>query len=171
MSNTPVSPYGFHKKMAEELCLSYHRNFGLEIGIIRYFSIYGEGLKKQLLWDACRKIKQSNSVTFFGTGKETRDWIHVTDAVNLLYLFTTKLSGYQVINGGSGTKTEINQVIAMLSNFFDKDLEIQFNGMVKEGDPIYFWADTSKSKELGWEPKVKLLDGLKGYVEFYKSLK
>ncbi len=170
MSDIPVSPYGFHKRIAEDLCLSYHKNFKIDIGVIRYFSIYGDGLKKQLLWDACRKITQANSVTFFGTGKETRDWIHVSDAASLLRVFSEKVKGFEIINGGSGTTTEINKVVNLIKKYFEKDIEINFNGETKEGDPIYFWADTSKASDLGWKPKVNLETGLENYVKFFKEL-
>jgi len=170
MVSTPVSPYGFHKKIAEELCLSYHNNFNIDIGIIRYFSIYGNGLKKQLLWDACKKIHQSNEVTFYGTGNETRDWIHISDAVLLLYEFSTNLKGYEVINGGSGFETPINEIIALLIKYMNKQVTVKFNGVVKEGDPLHFWANTDKVNKLGWKPNVKLEEGVKKYVHFFKSL-
>lgn len=170
MVATPVSPYGFNKKIAEELCLSYHHNFNIDIGVIRYFSIYGSGLRKQLLWDACKKINQSDKVSFFGTGKETRDWIHVSDAASLLYQFSTKLEGYEVINGGSGIETPINEIIFFLCEYMDKPVEVKFNGVVKEGDPIHFWANMDKANTLGWKPKINLEEGLKEYVNFFKSI-
>ena len=170
MMSIPVSPYGFHKKIAEELCLSYHHNFNIDIGVIRYFSIYGDGLKKQLLWDACKKINHSNVASFFGTGKETRDWIHVSDAASLLYQFSTKLGGYEVINGGSGIETPINEIINFLCEYMNKEMEINFNGVVKEGDPIHFWADMNRAKALGWKPEVNLEEGLMEYVNFFKSI-
>lgn len=170
MSATPVSPYGFHKKIAEELCLSYHKNFHIDIGVIRYFSIYGNGLKKQLLWDACRKISQADEVTFFGTGKETRDWIHVTDAASLLRIFSEKLGGFEIINGGSGTSVQIDKVISLICKYFGKQVNVKFNGTAKEGDPVYFWADNSKALELNWRPKVNLESGLENYVAYFKEL-
>ena len=68
----PVSPYGVHKKIAEYLCLSYGQHFSIATSVVRLFSVYGIGLRKQLLWDACSKLSR-NEVTFFGTGHETRD--------------------------------------------------------------------------------------------------
>lgn len=170
MSSIPVSPYGFHKKIAEELCLSYHNNFNIKVGIIRFFSIYGNGLKKQLLWDACRKIQQSDEVTFFGTGSETRDWIHVDDAASLLYAFSHNVDGFEVINGGTGKSVEIKKVIDHLCVYFNKSVNVSFNGQVKEGDPLYFWADCSKSVVLGWKPKIDIEKGLKDYVDYFKAL-
>lgn len=170
MVSLPVSPYGFHKKIAEEICLSYHNNFKIDVGIIRYFSIYGNGLQKQLLWDACKKINKSSQVEFFGTGMETRDWIHVSDAASLLYSFSQNLKDYQIINGGTGLETPIKDVINLLCHYMDKDVEVKFNGETKEGDPLHFWANTEKGNKLGWTPKIKLEEGLQQYVNFFKAL-
>jgi UDP-glucose 4-epimerase len=170
MVSLPVSPYGFHKKIAEELCLSYHHNYNIDIGIIRYFSIYGVGLKKQLLWDACKKISQQNSPLFFGTGNETRDWIHVSDAVSLLNVFAEKLSGFDVINGGTGVSVTINIILKQLAHYLGKKVLINYNGINKAGDPIHFCADTEKSDDFGWKPKVKLENGLEEYVNYFKEL-
>lgn len=170
MVSNPVSPYGFHKKMAEELCLSYHNNFKIDIGIIRYFSIYGNGLQKQLLWDACKKIHKSDEVIFFGTGKETRDWIHVSDAANLLYRFSSNFKGYEVINGGSGIETSIKEIIDLLIKYMKKEVTLKFNGVVKEGDPLHFWADINKAKSLKWDLTINIEQGIKDYVQYFKLL-
>lgn len=169
MRSVPVSPYGFHKKIAEEICLSYYNNFKIDIGIIRYFSIYGRGLQKQLLWDACKKIHKSTEVVFFGTGRETRDWIHVSDAASLLYHFSQNFSGYEVINGGSGIETPNADILKILAKNMKKSVEIDFNGVVKEGDPVHFWADLTKSAGFNWKPKVNLEEGVRDYVQFFKS--
>jgi len=170
MVSNPVSPYGFHKKIAEEICLSYYKNFNINIGIIRYFSIYGNGLQKQLLWDACKKIHKSNEVVFFGTGNETRDWIHISDAATLLYTFSTKIKGYEVINGGTGIETPIYRIIDLLNTYMGKQVNIKFNGITKEGDPLHFWADIKKAKSLNWKPLIGISKGIKDYVTYFKAL-
>ena len=59
-----------HEKMVEDLCASYANSFNLSVAIIRFFSLYGPGLQKQLLWDACNKFSgQTDRVEFFGTGE------------------------------------------------------------------------------------------------------
>jgi UDP-glucose 4-epimerase len=171
MYASPISPYGFHKKIAEDLCSSYNKNFDIEVGIIRFFSIYGDGLKKQLLWDACNKIDQLDEVSFFGTGNETRDWLHVSDAASLVEKFASNVKGYQIVNGGCGKKTSISAVISLLCKGFEKKVTVKFNGQVKEGDPIHFWADISNASQMDWKPTVDLESGLKQYVQYFKSLK
>lgn len=168
----PVSPYGFHKKAAEELCFSYSKNFGLKVSIIRYFSIYGVGLQKQLLWDACLKIKNATEeVTFFGTGLETRDWLHVTDASALiLNVVNNEKNKLSIINGGSGIKTTVADTIDKLIRSYNKPLIAKFNQEVKTGDPRFYQADITRARELSWAPKVELGDGILQYVNYFKQL-
>lgn len=170
--SNPVSPYGFHKKAAEELCLSYSKNFDLTISIIRYFSIYGAGLQKQLLWDACMKIKNADeSITFFGTGEETRDWIYVKDAASLvLAVATNEKRKISIINGGTGLKTTVEDTIKLLVKLYGKKIAVKFNQEVKAGDPRFYYADISQAKQLGWAPQVHLDEGIQLYVNYFKKL-
>ena len=171
--SNPISPYGFHKKIAEELCLSYNINFKLNVGIIRFFSIYGAGLQKQLLYDACKKIDNCNGqdVVFWGTGKETRDWIHVEDAVSLIYYMSENVRGLDIVNGGSGRRVEIAEVLDLIKAEFDANVTIGFNNEIRLGDPKYFWADLSRSLNYDWQPKMELSEGIANFVEFYKKAK
>jgi len=170
MEALPVSQYGSHKKIVEDLCRSYHNNYGITVGIIRLFSIYGEGLRKQLLWDACKKIQHTAcSAKFFGSGNETRDWLHVSDAAKLILNFSQTLSSYHLVNGGSGIKTKNCDILELLQSHFDKPVKIEFIGEVKPGDPVHYWADNKKAYALGWKPLITLEEGLKEYVNFFKE--
>ncbi len=170
--SSPISPYGYHKKAAEELCMSYHKNFNLKIGIVRFFSVYGKGLQKQLLYDASKKIASAteNEITFFGTGKETRDWINIQDATSLIVNFSEKLNNWDVINGASGIRTEIKEVLNLLVKHFNKPIKIKFDGTVREGDPIYFWANMERTFSYEWQPEIPFEEGIKEYVKYFKSL-
>ena len=107
----PASPYGYHKKIAEDLCQSYSEKFGLKISIVRLFSVYGIGLKKQLLWDACKKIQNSkDEVVFWGTGEETRDFIHISDVLYLFDILLKKDDKFTLVNGGTGIKYTIKNI-------------------------------------------------------------
>ena len=171
----PISPYGFNKAAAELLCRSYHKNYSIKCSIIRYFSIYGEGLKKQLLWEASNKIinasKAAGAVEFFGTGLETRDWIHISDAAALAVKAAGADCGYEIINGGTGVKTSIKDTIALLSKEFEKyniaARPVKFNNIVRAGDPAYYWADIGRALESGWKPAITLADGISRYVKWF----
>tara|TARA_A100001011_G_scaffold396387_1_gene494101 strand:- start:3743 stop:4660 length:918 start_codon:yes stop_codon:yes gene_type:complete len=167
----PASPYGYHKKIVEELCQSYSKEFGLNISIIRLFSIYGNGLKKQLLWDACKKVcNAKDEVIFWGTGKETRDFIHISDVLSLFEFLVRKNSKYLLINGGSGTKYTVRKVVEMIRDLLCCNVSINFDNQVNRGNPMYYWADTKKLDSYGYTIKKNLNQELKNYIEWVKSL-
>jgi len=169
---TPLSPYGYNKKIVEDLCESYSNVYGIRVAIVRFFSIYGAGLTKQLLWDACNKLADSrDEVVFWGTGEETRDWISIEDAIELILKISACTDRYMVINGASGVRVTVRTVLEMLRYELGKDTNIVFNNTVKPGDPVFFHADITRAVQLGWAPAVSLQEGIKHYVTWFKGLK
>lgn len=165
----PVSPYGIHKKIAEELILSYSQHFSLRVAISRFFSLYGPGLRKQLLWDACRKI-EGGDFDFYGTGYEVRDWLHVQDAARLLLILSSHTSSDAVIvNGGTGTGTTVNEVITRIIRKMDRQVSHQFSQIQKPGDPSGYIAEIGKVRRYGWTPEISLENGIDEYIRWYRS--
>ncbi|MDX2416355.1 MAG: NAD(P)-dependent oxidoreductase [Xanthomonadales bacterium] len=167
----PSSPYGVHKKMAEDLCLAYQQFFNVDVSIIRFFSIYGPGLRKQLIWDACQKLYSAKgTVGFWGTGEETRDWLYVSDAVELIDAVISTRNPPKILNGGTGKGTTIQEVLYSLAELmgFSHEL-ICFKGEKKTGDPSHYLADLRETKLLGWRSSIKLGDGLKRYLDWFKA--
>ena len=163
----PTSPYGVHKKIAEDLCRSYGTHFGVESSIIRLFSVYGIGIRKQLLWDACDKISVGNT-EFFGTGEETRDWIHVDDAARLLLLAASSTSRHAFIaNGGGGEALTVREVLQAIADQFAAG-PVSFSGTPRPGDPVHYQADISESSAIGWQPTKDWRSEIKSYVEWYR---
>lgn len=166
----PISPYGYHKKIAEDLLASYSRNYDMRVAIIRFFSIYGPGLTKQLLWDASVKLSTvQGKASFWGTGEETRDWIHLSDATALIAKVAEGAAPFSVVNGAAGARVTIGAVLNMLKEALGVDVEITFNGVARQGDPRFYQADVSKLRQLGFAQTVALADGLKSYAEWFKS--
>lgn len=167
----PASPYGYHKKIAEDLCQSYSEKYDLRVSIVRLFSAYGNGLKKQLLWDACKKIENSkDKVVFWGTGEETRDFIHINDVLSLLDILLNKEDRFILVNGGAGIKHTIKNVVEMIRDSINPKIEIKFNNIVNIGNPIYYWADTRKLENYGFKANKKLEQEIKNYVAWAKGL-
>jgi UDP-glucose 4-epimerase len=166
----PISPYGVHKKIAEELFLSYVAQYDLSVSILRLFSIYGCGLQKQLLWDACEKMKKGYYV-FGGTGEEVRDWLNVYDAARLISaLAGSTVSGVRILNGGTGTGVRVRDVLAQVSESLGiPGSKIAFSGNTRAGDPSVYVADTSRVSELGWMPRVNWKQGVADYAIWWKE--
>ncbi|MFY7965492.1 MAG: NAD-dependent epimerase/dehydratase family protein [Chitinophagaceae bacterium] len=168
----PVSPYGYHKLMSESICKEYYKLFGLKTAIIRPFSVYGAGLKKQLFWDLCQKISksESNKIELFGTGEESRDFIYINDLVELIYLINAKDNfECSIYNAASGIETKINQLASIIQPFFPTK-KIAFSGQSRIGDPNNWVADISKSKSIGFANKVAIETGIEKYIEWFKHL-
>ena len=165
----PVSPYGMHKLMAENLCDSYARNFDISTVMVRFFSIYGDGLQKQLLWDACSKAARGDT-KFSGSGAELRDWLHVEDAASLLEAsISYASSSCPVVNGGSGTGLSVKNILSRLFSLYGSDLPCNFSGTSRPGDPAGYQADVSRLEQWGWRPEVDLDVGLARYISWFKS--
>jgi UDP-glucose 4-epimerase len=169
--SNPVSPYGYHKRMTEDLLASYARHGGPRAAIIRFFSIYGPGLDKQLLWDASKKLTAGEpSVTFWGTGGETRDWIHVSDAARLVVAAAQLDDSFTVLNGGSGQRSTVLDSLALLREHLGSTSGIEFNGEMRSGDPRHYLADMTRAHAIGWLPKVSLNEGFQEYAKWFKAI-
>ncbi len=165
----PVSPYGFYKKIVEGLCESYSRNFEITVAIVRFFSIYGVGLQKQLLWDACCKLTaDAEKAKFYGTGTETRDWLNVADAAELIFSLSEIITnGFEIYNGGSGRRLTVNEILTILSMELGSSVTFVMGGENKPGDPKHYWADIQKALKLGWSPQTDIKTGLREYVHWF----
>ncbi|CAN5738304.1 NAD-dependent epimerase/dehydratase family protein [soil metagenome] len=165
----PVSPYGLHKRMAEDLCVSYARHFGVRAAVVRLFSVYGIGIRKQLLWDACSKLS-AGDLMFGGTGDETRDWIHIEDAAQLLLRVSEEASQHcPIVNGGSGAAITIREVVNTVAKGLGLVDFPQFSGRSRPGDPVHYLADISEAKALGWTPARDWQTEVSAYVEWFKN--
>jgi len=165
----PISPYGVHKRIAEEICQSYATYFSIPVAIARFFSIYGPPLRKQLIWDACNKIERGD-FDFYGTGKEIRDWSHVKDAAKLLFTLSSHASdSAPIINGGSGEGTTVYEIVDRIMKKLNKSGTPQFSHIQKPGDPPGYIADINKAKAYGWKAEVSLTEGIDEYIHWYRS--
>ena len=154
----PLSPYGVHKTVGETLCRTYGVYFAVSSAVIRFFSVYGCGLRKQLIWDACNKVSGGDFV-FAGTGGETRDWLDVRDAADLIYHAVEYASPDRpVVNGGTGVSPSIRAVLEELFLGLGIQEKLMFSGIVRAGDPMHYKADVSAARRWGWKRiRVRLL--------------
>jgi len=165
----PISPYGRHKVMAESLCQMYAQEYHVAVAVVRLFSIFGEGLRKQLLWDACNKLV-AGDLTFSGSGTEVRDWLHVRDAAKLLADAADFAHvNCPTINGASGEGVAVRDVLAVIATCFNLNKHLDFSGKGRAGDPDKYVADISSAEDWGWKPGISLQAGIRSYVEWFRE--
>ena len=168
----PISTYGKHKVEVEKMCELYNKNFGLDINIIRFFSIYGEGLTKQLLWDFTNRVIQNieeNSLPCFGIGEEKRDFVHIQDALQLIEILSNDDKGFKILNCGTGEVKTVLDILKLICDELNFKGELVFDKIVKEGDPKSLISNIDKAIAIGFCPKVKVEDGIKRYVQWFKQ--
>lgn len=166
-SPAPISPYGFHKWQCEQLCLEFAKVYHLPTASLRIFSAYGPGLRRQVLWDMCRKVIAQNSLTLQGTGNESRDFIHALDIAKALSVIATSapMQG-EVYNLGAGQEVAIAKLAHIVLDALEAQCTPHFDGVVPSGTPLNWQADISKLKALGFTPSVPLERGVKTFANW-----
>lgn len=158
---TPVSPYGAHKAAAELLIGCHARQYGLNAAIIRLFSVYGPGLRKQLVFELNRKLAQGErSLRLDGTGMEQRDFLYIADAANML-LDAVALAGIDapVFNGGGGRATTVRELAELITQPYP-GVDIAFSGYCRPGDPVVLVGDDRAATSAGLRAPTSLAIGL-----------
>jgi UDP-glucose 4-epimerase len=166
---TPYSPYGFHKFMIEQECRAYAQGFGLQIAVVRLFSVYGAGLRKQVLWDLCNKlVAGSGHARLGGYGSEMRDWTDIRDVVRVLERCATLASAEMpVVNAGTGIGTSVREITDFVCAGWPKGASITFDGKPRLGNPECLIADATLFNRLGVEWTVPVDKGVRDYVNWF----
>jgi UDP-glucose 4-epimerase len=135
------------------------------VAIARVFSAYGEGLRRQLLWDVCRRVGDG-PLRLSGTGDETRDFLHVDDVGRAMATIVARGAfGGTIYNVGSGAATTVATVAATLVQSLGGDPDdVTFDGAVRAGDPRAWQADVGRLTALGFAPTVEIDAGLRRYA-------
>lgn len=168
--NTPISPYAASKKAAEMMAYSYHHLYGLDISVVRYFTVFGPaGRPDMSVFRFIKWIDEGHPVELFGDGSQTRDFTFVDDIARGT-IAAMKPLGYEVINlGGGNEPVTIAAVIAFIEKALGKKARIERKPFHK-ADIKETSADISRAAALlGWSPMVKPFDGLQRSVEWYQA--
>jgi UDP-glucose 4-epimerase len=171
-AGTPYSPYGYHKAMMESLCRSYSQNFGVRATIARVFSAYGPGLRKQLLWDICTRLRApAAELALDGTGAETRDWLEIHDVVRALAAIGAAIPSADcpAYNVGTGVGVTVAEVAARVLEAQGDRRRVVFTGRKRSGDPAALIADVRRLAALGLPAPQPLAAGIARYVRWFRA--
>ena len=166
----PLSPYGIHKLQAEQICKEFYDFYNIRTCSLRIFSVYGEGLQKQLFWDLYKKTKGGIPIKLYGTGQESRDFINVFDLARAIDL-VSKFSNFKadILNIANGKEIYIKDATNLFFSFFDNEINYSFSGEQREGDPINWVADISTLISYGYMPSIDINTGLQRYYEWINN--
>jgi nucleoside-diphosphate-sugar epimerase len=168
-TNCPLSPYAASKKSAEALCHSYHHLFGIDVSVLRYFTVFGPaGRPDMSIFRFVQWIRESRPVIIFGDGQQSRDFTYVDDIARGT-IKALKPLGYEVINLGSDSPASVNDVVRMIERMLRRNARIE-SRRAHPADVVATWADITRAREmLGWSPSVGLEDGVARFIEWYED--
>jgi UDP-glucose 4-epimerase len=164
----PFSCYGLSKVVGEEYCHMYREQYGLDIVITRFANVYGLRCHG-VIHDFLDKIaKNPNKLEIIGTGQQSRDFVHVSDVVDLLATVgSLESANGKTYNVGLGKTIKIIDLAKMMLqilNLQDKTV-VTTTGASWQGDIHTIWFNNEKAKkELNWNPKVTLEDSIKEVI-------
>lgn len=193
-TDQPLSPYAASKKAAEALCYTYHALYGMDMVVLRYFTVYGPGGRPDMsLFRFVQRISEDRPVTIYGDGSQSRDFTYVDDIARgtiaaVFYLKSTderlpiknqrptrsssggsRSSIFEIINLGSDTPVVLMDAVHLVEELVGKKARIEYRPR-HPADVMATWADISKAEQiLGWRPRVSFQEGVARLVQWYQE--
>jgi len=165
----PISPYAASKKAAEVLCHAYHHLHGIDVSVLRYFTVYGPAGRPDMSpFRFVQWIAEGRPVTVTGDGTQRRDFTYVDDIAEGT-LAALKPLGYEIVNLGSDRPVTLNALIGAIERLVERKADVRFTP-TEPSDVPETWADVTKACTLlGWRAKTSLEEGLLRLVEWYRE--
>ena len=165
--NTPISPYAASKKGAEAMCYSYHYLYGLDITVLRYFTVYGPaGRPDMSIIRFIKWIDEGKPIELFGDGSQSRDFTYVDD-IAAGTVKALKKVGYKTVNLGGNKPYKLSRMIELIEDNLGKKAAYDYKPFHK-ADITATWASIDEArKTLGWSPKISLEEGIRKTVGWY----
>ncbi len=166
----PISPYAATKKSTESLAYTYHHLYKLNVNIIRPFTLYGpRGRPDMAPFLFTKWIIEETPIKKFGDGTSRRDYTYIDDFVNGFVNAIDRPLGYEIFNLGNSSPVTLNEFISTIEKQVGKKALIKQMQM-QAGDVSLTYADISKARKLlGYEPKVKLKEGMEEFYKWYRE--
>ena len=163
------SPYAATKQAAEGLCHAYHHLFGLDVTVLRYFTVYGPaGRPDMSLFRFVQWVHEDRPVRLYGDGTQSRDFTYIDDVARGTVAGLAPL-GHEVVNLGAGAPVPLLEVLRFVESCVGRSARVEHRP-AHPADAPATWADVSKAKRrLGWEPRTTWREGVKLLVEWYAA--
>jgi UDP-glucuronate 4-epimerase len=166
----PISPYACSKLACEALGHVYHHIYGMDIVMLRFFTVYGPRQRPGLaIYKFACLIEEGRPIPVFGDGTTARDYTFVSDTLDGIVAATQKEFGFEVFNLGESECVRLSRLIELVENSLQKKANINRLPM-QPGDVPLTYADISKAERLlNYHPKVKIEEGIAKFIAWFRS--
>lgn len=168
----PRACYDESKRFAETLCYNYNKKFQAEIVLIRIFNTYGPKMRKddgRVMPNFITQALSGKDISLYGDGSQTRSFCYISDMVNAFSNVAESQIKFDVFNIGNPEEITIRKLATMVKELTQSSSNIAFKPFPQD-DPKKRRPDITKAKQLlKWEPKIKLDEGLKNTIDWFKE--
>ena len=168
-TDRPLSPYAASKKAAELLCYTYHYLFGIDVTVLRYFTVYGPAGRPDMApFRFVQWISEGRTVRVFGDGRQERDFTFVEDVARGT-IAALKPVGYEIVNLGTDQPVVLLDAVRLIEELTGETASISYSPAHK-ADVQATWANIAKAESLlGWRPQTDFRTGLARLVDWYRA--
>ena len=169
MTDSPLSPYAATKKAAEALTYSYHHLHGIDVTVVRYFTVYGPaGRPDMSMFRFVQWISEGRPVTVYGDGQQSRDFTYVDDVARGT-IAAIKPLGFEIVNIGSDRPVVLMDAVKLIEKRLGKAATLE-REPEHPADARATWADIGKARRmLDWEPQVPIEQGIENLASWYED--
>lgn len=166
---SPNSPYAAAKLAGEGYCAAYFKCYGLDVRVARLFNVYGPGMTRFAIYDIYRKICEAeDALEILGDGDQVRDYLYLTDVVEGLLLIAGGGDPGEDYNLAAGVATTSRELAELMLEVMGREsLAIRTSGQTFPGDVRAWYADLTKIRGIGFQPRVGLREGLRRTIESF----
>ncbi|MBI2996473.1 MAG: GDP-mannose 4,6-dehydratase [Candidatus Melainabacteria bacterium] len=168
----PISPYGVSKLTAERYCYTYSYLYKMQIVCCRFFTVYGPRQRPDLaIYKFTKLIDEGKPIPVFGDGQYKRDFTYITEIIDgITSSMNYNKTSFEILNLGESHTTSVIELVKLLEDALSKKAVIDWQP-AQPGDVPLTYADVSKAEKLlGYKPRTKPEEGIKKFVEWYKTL-
>jgi len=164
-----LSPYAATKKAAEAMAYTYHFLHGIDVSVLRYFTVYGPAGRPDMTpLRFVQRIREGRTITVFGDGSQSRDFTYVDDIAQGT-ISALRPVGYEIFNLGSDEPLKLSAMITLIEELVGQKAKINYRPW-HPADMMATWADISKARRtLDWSPKTTFREGLGRLVQWYSE--
>jgi UDP-glucuronate 4-epimerase len=165
-----ISPYAASKLACEALGHVYHHVYGMDVVVLRFFTVYGPRQRPDLaIYKFAVLIGAGKAIPFFGDGSTARDYTYITDTLEGVLACTQREFGYEIFNLGESQTVTLSRLVELLEGALGKKAILDRQPL-QLGDVPVTCADISKARaRLGYNPQVKIEEGILKFVEWYRT--
>jgi len=165
-----ISPYASSKLACEALGHTYHHVYGLDVVMLRFFTVYGPRQRPDLaIHKFARLIDSGRPVPVFGDGSTARDYTYVDDIVSGVLACTRREFGFGIYNLGESQTVTLSELISLLEQALGRKAVLDRQPL-QPGDVPITYADISKARrDLGYDPRTKIAEGIPRFVEWFRG--